>query len=182
LVVEDIQELVTEINETSLNINHEEMFRCSNQDVQTYRDLRVPAQNADQFSHFALSLYNLFFERTTGLIKSKNVQGETTQDAAQRSLERLPNDFRRKRTVIRIVDALRHHFGKGHLTRLDSFNVSGRGMHIEDVLQKYLGSKAHPRNHQFLDLQKGILEDVVQFLRQIRDYIDKQAITSDKDP
>lgn len=180
IIVEDIQELITEINETSLNINHEEMFRCSNQDVQTYKDLRDSANNAAQFSHFALSLYNLFFERTTGSVYSEKTQDKKSQESLQRSLERLPKDFRRKRTFIRVVDAVRHHFGKGHLTRLDSFNTSGNGMHIEDVLQKYLGSKAHPHAPQFLELQKGILEDAVQFLRQIKAYVEKQALTDNE--
>ena len=174
LLVNDIGELITDINEASLNLLGRETFRCSNQDIPTYKDLRTPANTSEQFSQFALSLYNLFFERTTGPKKVKVVgnNGKTIVEQEQfRALELLPADFRRQRTMIRIIDATRHHYGKGHLTRLDTFNSKGGGIGIEKILERYLGSKVPPRDAQFLELQAKILEDVIEFLRELLNHI-----------
>jgi len=178
LMGDDIAVLVTEINETSLNLHGDEIFCCSNQDVQIYRDLRQPATDAEKFSHFALSLYNLIYERTTGPKSTKVVASDgksVVEEERFRALERLPKRFRHKRTIVRVADAIRHHFGKGHITRLESFNVSGSGMPIGDVLERYLGSKAHPQDHQYLDLQFAILKDMIAYLEELRDYLREEA-------
>ncbi|WKZ41840.1 MAG: hypothetical protein QY328_07285 [Anaerolineales bacterium] len=164
LLVDDIAVTITEINETSLNATKKEIFRCSNQDVQIYLDLATPANNENQFTHFALSLYNLIFERTTN---TNEINGRV------RPLERLPKDFRYKRTIVRVVDSIRHHFGKAHITRLDTFNQSGGGMPISEVLILYLESTAKPENNQYLLLQKKILQDIANYLNQLHEKIKK---------
>lgn len=174
LLVDEIAVLITEINETSINSGNGEIFICSNQDVQTYHDLRRPGVNADEFSHFALSAYNLLFERTTKekIVKVVASSGNSIKEQPQfRALESLPTQFRRKNQVIRVVDSVRHHFGKGHLTRLSSFNLSGNGMAIGDVLEKYLHSSAHPLDHQYIVLQTGILRDLIDYLTDLRNHL-----------
>ncbi len=176
LVVDKILDLVAEINESSLNISGEEIFRSSNHDRQIERDLRKSAVDADQFSQFALSLYNLLYERTTGpkLAKVVSSDGKSiVEENRFRPLERLPKKLRRNRSIVKIVDAVRHHFGKGHLTRLGSFNISGNGLKISDVLQQYLGSRANPRDAQFLAMQLGLLNDVASFLVELRNLLDE---------
>jgi len=178
LMVDEVAVLVAEINETSLNLHGHEIFLSSNQDARTYIDLRKPAFDADQFTHFALSLYNLVYERTTGpkLVKVVASDGKSiVEEKRFRALERLPKRFRRKRTIVRVVDVMRHHFGKGHLTRLESFNVTGSGMSVGDVLERYLGSRAHPRDHQYLDLQFAVLKDMIAYLEELRDYLFEEA-------
>lgn len=184
LLSDEIAVLITEINETSMNLHNGEVFKCSNQDVQTYHDLRRVCVNADEFSHFALSLYNLIFERTN---KEKNVKvvssnGSSIQEKMQfRALETLPDQFRRKNLTVRIVDSVRHHFGKGHLTRLESFNASGSGLDIGEVLQRYLHAKAHPSENQLIILQMGILNDVKDYLIALREHLQAEALeTQDK--
>jgi len=178
LMADEVAVLVTEINETSMNLGRGEIFNCSNQDVQIYHDLRRPGINADEFSHFALSLYNLLFERTTKvkMVKTVASSGKSIEDKQQfRALETLPNQFRRNNIAIRIADSVRHHFGKGHLTRLESFNASGNGMDISEVLQRYLHTKAHPLDRQFIELQTGILGDVIDYLTKLRSHLQKDA-------
>jgi hypothetical protein len=174
LLVENISVLVTEINETNLNYGKGEVFVCSNQDVQTFLGLRQPSLTGNAFTPFALSLYNLIFERTTGSKVTKVVSSSGTQIEEREvsvALERLPKKFRRKHKTVRVVDAVRHHFGQGHLTRLPTFNSSGAGMKIDDVLEMYLHSRAHPKDEDFLDLQFGIINDVVSYLQELRDYL-----------
>ena len=96
LLVDDIAVLITEINETNINLHNSEVFCCSNQDVHIYRDLRKPAYDSEQFAHFSLSLYNLIYERTTGtrLVKGSANDSEKNQKIKSvRSLERLPKNF-----------------------------------------------------------------------------------------
>lgn len=154
LLVQDVITLVTEINEASQLLSREDIFKCSNQDVPIYRDLETPALGPEQFTHFALSMYNLLFERT----RKRGRNGRETP------LESLPNRFRKVRVEVRIVDSVRHHFGKGHLTRVPSFQPS---MPIAEICNRYLHQKVPPVGEQYLTFQLGMLKDLSAYLQDV---------------
>lgn len=155
VMIETVFSLIHDINEASRLINGNLVFLLSNQDWKNYRQLLRLSLNEDGFSQFALSMYNLLFERTTDV-----------RDGRSRPLERLPEEFRRRRSIVRVIDSIRHHYG-GHNTELPTFNMSRGGMPIEDVLNTYLGSKAPPNDGQFLDLQFAILKELIDYLNQL---------------
>lgn len=158
LLCEEIQELVYEINRDSHLSTKQYVFILTNQYHEILRDLKKLAITEDGFSQFARALYKLVFESTTGV----------REDGHAKPLERLPKKFRRSSKIVRVVDSIRHHFGGGHVTDLPTFNKSGEGMPVEDVLEKYLGSKRHPVNDQFILLQLAITQDLIIFLRELR--------------
>ncbi|MGO9122062.1 MAG: hypothetical protein ACLQPD_31175 [Desulfomonilaceae bacterium] len=168
-LVDDVAELVSDINESSLNVCGREVYVSSNQDHRNYRDLRTPATDETTFSQFALALYNLVYERTTAPvgIGAGEENGKTGSENRCRSLESLPKKFRQKRTVVRVIGSVRHHFGKAHMTRLPHFDASGKQMPIGDILDKYLGSRAKPDKRQYLVMQERLLWDLIQYLREL---------------
>ena len=160
VTIETVMSLIYEINEANRLMNGGSLvFLLSNQDWKNYQQLLRLSLSEDGFSHFAQSMYNLLFERTTDV-----------RDGRSRPLEKLPVDFRRKRTIVRVIDSIRHHYG-GHNTELPTFNIGKGAMPIEDVLNRYLGSKAPPKDSQFLDLQFSILNDMVTYLNKLLTFI-----------
>jgi hypothetical protein len=158
---EEIQELIYEINRDSYLSAKQYVFILTNQYHEILRDLKKLAINDDSFSQFARALYKLVFESTTGV----------REDGHAKPLERLPKKFRRSNKIVRVVDSIRHHFGGAHVTDLPTFNKSGEGMPVEDVLERYLGSKRHPVDDQFIRLQSAITQDVIILLRELRSHL-----------
>ena len=146
--------------------------------------MRSPAHDSEELSRFAIAIYNLFFEKTTGPkdVKAVASDGKTVVEVQRfKPLELLPKQFRRKRFIIRAVDAIRHHFGKAHITDLDTFNATGSGISVAEVLMQYLGSKAIPRNEGFLALQLAVLKDSKQYLEELRLYFEQKESKSQEE-
>lgn len=154
-LTEEIIELITEINELALRLFGQDMFRCTNHDRQIYRDLRQPAASRDRFTHFALAAYNLIFERTKDLPARGKGQWE-------KALERLPEKFRREHEVVRLVDSVRHYYGKAHIIPPST---------IDNVLKRYLGNCLAPQDGDFLTLQLGMLKDIRSYLQELYDHL-----------
>jgi hypothetical protein len=134
-----------------------DVFVSSNQSWKIYQDLKKVTVSEASFAVFAQAAYRLLFDSTTG-----------PRDSLFRPLERLPNAFRRKKRIVRVVDAIRHHFGGAHLTDIPSFNAGGGGMTVQEVLNSYLHKTEMPRDAQYLDLQFGVLADLTAYLGEIR--------------
>lgn len=167
VLIETVFSLIHDINEASRLINGNLIFLPSNQDWKNYRQLLRLSLNEEAFSQFALSMYNLLFERTTDV-----------RDGRSRPLERLPEEFRRRRSIVRVIDSIRHHYG-GHNTELPTFNMSKGGMPIEDVLNTYLDSKAPPHDDQFSDLQFAILNELIDYLNQLLTFTRQQETSTE---
>ncbi len=166
LLVDDISMLVMDINEISMNIIHKAIFEVCYQDTRTYFDLSRPATNGEQFTHFALALYNLLYERTSDFIPG---------DSRVRTLQRLPKQFQHKRTIIRAANIIRHHYGKGHLTGLETFDMKGAVMEIGDALETYLGVRIISQDEEYLSLQEKLLEALHIYLQQLKEHLTKDA-------
>lgn len=167
-LVIQIEETIYVINETALNSGGSEVFVCSNQDINIYRNLRNPTHDSQSFSHFALAVYNLIFERTKGPRESGGRVRSRRPDSTAKPLMRLPEGYRRQRKLVQTVDILRHHFGKAHVTRLPSFNEGASGVTVGELLERYLGRRTHPDDSSFVLLQTAVLKDVLEFLHQVR--------------
>jgi hypothetical protein len=162
LVVNDMIDLIMEINETCKNLHQEYMFTPTNEDPLIFRKLSQPALEPEQLAAFSLALYQLIFERTW----STDANGRT------HTLRSLPQDQRYNKPIIRHLAAVRHKYG--HLTSHPLFNSNGQTTYAE-VTAHYLGHQAAPRNTELITIQRGLLQDTLDYLREVATYMREQS-------
>lgn len=157
---DDIEDLVLAINETCKNHEIEMIFTPTYLDSRIYRYLKIPVQNRESFTLFALNLYLLLFERTT-----QKVNGYPQK------LGLIPLDFQRKHRFVLEVDAIRHAYGDAHITDSDIWQPPPDSIPVGLVLERYLGSKKSPQGSQFIDLQYGLLHSLRDYLNDLHYYV-----------
>jgi tetratricopeptide (TPR) repeat protein len=166
LMTEEIMDMIFAINETSANHDAPMIFTPTNSDVVIYRYLKTPARNREAFTHFALNLYLLIFERTIKKINSR-----------PQKLRLLPPEFQRPHLFVREVDAIRHAYGSAHITKPEIWQAGTDSIPVSDVLMRYLGSKMSPQDSQFIDLQYGLVESLRDYLNDLYQHIAQNEYT-----
>ncbi len=166
LMTEEIMDMIFAINETSANHDAPMIFTPTNSDVVIYRYLKTPARNREAFTHFALHLYLLIFERTIRKINHR-----------PQKLRLLPPEFQRPHLFVREVDAIRHAYGNAHITKPEIWQAGSDSIPVSDVLMRYLGNKMSPQDSQFIDLQYSLVESLRDYLNDLYQHIAQNEYT-----
>lgn len=111
------------------------------------------------FTHFALNLYLLVFERTSKI------------NGISQKLGLLPPEFQRVHQFVQEVDVIRHEYGDAHIVENGIFQSTNESTSVGEVLKRYLGSKKAPQPNQFLKLQYGLLNSLRLFLIELDNYL-----------
>ena len=146
--------LVSSINKTRQNKNQELIFKLTNEDSIMYTHLEIICMDAEDMIRFSSAIYKTVFERTK---ESKN-------------LDLLPSEFQRANKFVRIIDALRHHFG-GHLTSDQSQKYSDEFKNVGKLLLELISSKNDPVDDDYFKIQAEILSRFTYYLTQLDSFI-----------
>jgi cold shock protein len=145
-----IMGLIHKINEIKINQNAEEIF-CTSNEWHKYRGrIKKTSENEIDFQSFCSAMYGIFLEGT----KKDN-----------RTLARLPSEFRRAKWIIKVIDMARHKWGGGHDTSRKDFDSR---IKPADILKTYLEKETISGDSDFAVLQAGIMKDAVSYLENLK--------------
>ena len=141
--------LISDINDTQLKINHEEVFITNNNNAKSKSKISIECSDEDSFQLFATALWLVLKDGSQHKkIKYKN----------------LPKKFTMKHKFFRLLDNTRHHHG-GH-----NLDPEGFGMTREDIWKELKGDILIPKDEEWALMQSNLLKKAEAYLEELDKY------------